>query len=151
MKEYSLNEMQQMQEKALERVRNMQTRANEAVRDTAFDSGAEKTESPKPKTAQEHRSPRDSFYNAVKSTPRQNHIKMPVEMPENIKPYESFREYFEPENKRAAEEKKQTAKANLMDDVLNEPDKALLFALLLLMQSDKADEELMMSLLYIMM
>ncbi len=151
MKEYSLNEMQQMQEKALERVRNMQSRASEAVRDTVLDSQSKKTESRKPMPVQENRSSRDSFYNAVKSAPRQNHIKMPVEMPENIKPYESFREYFEPENKRAAEEKKQTAKANLMDDVLNEPDKALLFALLLLMQSDKADEELMMSLLYIMM
>ncbi len=151
MKEYSLNEMQQMQEKALERVRNMQSRANEAVRETVLDSEPKKAQDTKPEAARENKSSRYGFYSAVKSAPRQNHIKMPVEMPESIKPYESFREYFEPENKRAAEEKKQNAKANLMDDILNEPDKALLFALLLLMQSDKADEELMMSLLYIML
>ena len=146
MKEYNYSEMQEMQEKALERVKDMQQRAKTAAQQANQEiSGFEKIDEPK--------NYRENFYNAVKAmpTPKQNHIKMPVEMPENIRTYESFKEYFEPENKRISEQKQQTTKANLLDDVLKEPDKALLFALLLLMQSDNSDEELMMSLLYIML
>ncbi len=75
---------------------------------------------------------------------------MPVELPQS-KPYESFKEYFEPINKKAKQENEKTVKADLLDTVFKEPDKALLLALLLLLQADGADEELLMSLLYIML
>lgn len=143
MKEYNFSEMQQMQEKALERVRDMQNRAKYAAQQADRDLGYEQPSS------QDYY--KDNFYNAVKSMPKTNHIQMPVEIPDKIKPYESFKDYFEPENKRVSENKQQATKANLLDNVLQDPDQALLFALLLLLRSDDIDEELMMSLLYIML
>jgi len=148
MKEYNFDEMQEMQAKALERVREMQARAQtvaqEADREFSDNSHSEK------RKAQTENAYKENFYNAVKATPNKNRISMPVELPQS-KPYESFKEYFEPINKKAKQEKEKTAKADLLDTVFKEPDKALLLALLLLLQADGADEELLMSLLYIML
>ncbi len=148
MKEYNFDEMQEMQAKALERVRDMQARAQtvarEADRELSDNSETERRET------QNENAYKDNFYNAVKSTPNKNRISMPVELPQS-KPYESFKEYFEPINKKAKQENEKTVKADLLDTVFKEPDKALLLALLLLLQADGADEELLMSLLYIML
>lgn len=141
MKEYNYDEVRQMQEKALERVHDMNLRAQKAMGLT--DNGVSN------EAKKEVSSPSD-FYSAVKSSQNGNRIAMPVELPDN-KPYSSFKEYFEPENKRIRKEAEKSNKADLLDTVLNEPDKALLFALLLLLQSDGADEELLMSILYIML
>ncbi len=148
MKEYNFDEMQEMQAKALERVRDMQARAQTVAReaDREFSDNSE-TERRKTNTENAYK---ENFYNAVKSTPNKNRISMPVEMPQS-KPYESFKEYFEPINKKAKQENEKTVKADLLDTVFKEPDKALLLALLLLLQADGADEELLMSLLYIML
>jgi len=148
MKEYNFDEMQEMQAKALERVRDMQARAQtvarEADRELSDNSEAER------RKTQNENAYKENFYNAVKSTPNKNRISMPVELPQS-KPYESFKEYFEPINKKAKQENEKTVKADLLDTVFREPDKALLLALLLLLQADGADEELLMSLLYIML
>lgn len=148
MKEYNFDEMQEMQAKALERVRDMQARAQtvarEADRELSDNSKAER------RKTQTENAYKENFYNAVKSTPNKNRISMPVELPQS-KPYESFKEYFEPINKKAKQENEKTVKADLLDTVFREPDKALLLALLLLLQADGADEELLMSLLYIML
>lgn len=148
MKEYNFDEMQEMQAKALERVRDMQARAQtvarEADRELSDNSEAER------RKTQTENAYKENFYNAVKSTPNKNRISMPVELPQS-KPYESFKEYFEPINKKAKQENEKTVKADLLDTVFKEPDKALLLALLLLLQADGADEELLMSLLYIML
>lgn len=148
MKEYNFDEMQEMQAKALERVRDMQARAQtvarEADRELSDNSEAER------RKTQNENAYKENFYNAVKSTPNKNRISMPVELPQS-KPYESFKEYFEPINKKANQENEKTVKADLLDTVFREPDKALLLALLLLLQADGADEELLMSLLYIML
>ncbi len=148
MKEYNFDEMQEMQAKALERVRDMQARAQtvarEADRELSDNSEAER------RKTQTENAYKENFYNAVKSTPNKNRISMPVELPQS-KPYESFKEYFEPINKKAKQENEKTVKADLLDTVFREPDKALLLALLLLLQADGADEELLMSLLYIML
>ncbi len=148
MKEYNFDEMQEMQAKALERVRDMQARAQTVAREADRElSDNSETERRKTQTENAYK---ENFYNAVKSTPNKNRISMPVELPQS-KPYESFKEYFEPINKKAKQENEKTVKADLLDTVFREPDKALLLALLLLLQADGADEELLMSLLYIML
>lgn len=148
MKEYNFDEMQEMQAKALERVRDMQARAQTVAREADRElSDNSETERRKTNTENAYK---ENFYNAVKSTPNKNRISMPVELPQS-KPYESFKEYFEPINKKAKQENEKTVKADLLDTVFKEPDKALLLALLLLLQADGADEELLMSLLYIML
>ena len=76
---------------------------------------------------------------------------MPLNLPENRDlTYPSFKEYFEPETQKAKVQTEQSTKANLLDDVLREPDEAMLFSLLLLLKSEGTDESLLMALLYIM-
>ena len=148
MKEYNFDEMQEMQAKALERVREMQARAQnvakQAERELSDENDKERS------GRKDENTYKENFYNAVRSTPTKNRIQMPVDLPES-KSYESFKEYFEPINQKAKQETEKSTKADLLDTVFKEPDKALLLALLLLLQSDGADEELLMSLLYIML
>lgn len=148
MKEYNFDEMQEMQAKALERVREMQARAQnvakQAERELSDENDKERS------SRKDENTYKENFYNAVRSTPTKNRIQMPVDLPES-KSYESFKEYFEPINQKAKQETEKSTKADLLDTVFKEPDKALLLALLLLLQSDGADEELLMSLLYIML
>lgn len=148
MKEYNFDEMQEMQAKALERVREMQARAQNVAKQAEWELSDEKKNEPNSK--KDENTYKENFYNAVRSTPTKNRIQMPVDLPES-KSYESFKEYFEPINKKAKQETEKSTKADLLDTVFKEPDKALLLALLLLLQSDGADEELLMSLLYIML
>lgn len=148
MKEYNFDEMQEMQAKALERVREMQARAQNVAKQAERELSDEKDKERSSK--KDENTYKENFYNAVRSTPTKNRIQMPVDLPES-KSYESFKEYFEPINQKAKQETEKSTKANLLDTVFKEPDKALLLALLLLLQSDGADEELLMSLLYIML
>ena len=148
MKEYNFDEMQEMQAKALERVREMQARAQNVAKQAERELSDEKD---KERSGQKDENTyKENFYNAVRSTPTKNRIQMPVDLPES-KSYESFKEYFEPINQKAKQETEKSTKADLLDTVFKEPDKALLLALLLLLQADGADEELLMSLLYIML
>lgn len=148
MKEYNFDEMQEMQAKALERVREMQERAQNVAKQAERELSDEKDKERSSK--KDENTYKENFYNAVRSTPTKNRIQMPVDLPES-KSYESFKEYFEPINQKAKQETEKSTKADLLDTVFKEPDKALLLALLLLLQSDGADEELLMSLLYIML
>ena len=148
MKEYNFDEMQEMQAKALERVREMQARAQNVAKQAERELSDEKDNERSGK--KDENTYKENFYNAVRSTPTKNRIQMPVDLPES-KSYESFKEYCEPINKKAKQETEKSTKADLLDTVFKEPDKALLLALLLLLQSDGADEELLMSLLYIML
>lgn len=143
MREYTYDELQQMQEKALERVRNMQMYSKSAVEGTNAQSGADRkaVQNPAPQpTAQ------------AKTPPHKNgRIKMPLNLPEERDlVYPSFKEHFAPETQKAKQQAEQKTKANLLDTVLQEPDEAVLFSLLLLLKSEGADEALMMALLYIM-
>lgn len=148
MQEYTYDELRRMQEKALERVRSMQQRAQQYVEE---DNRAAQG---RPQNTDGHRPP-------VQNVPAQNRqpqkkppsgrIKMPLNLPENRDlTYPSFKEYFEPETQKAKAQTAQSTKANLLDDVLREPDEAMLFSLLLLLKSEGADESLLMALLYIM-
>lgn len=148
MKEYNFDEMQEMQAKALERVREMQERAQNVAKQAERELSDEKNKERSGR--KDENTYKENFYNAVRSTPTKNRIQMPVDLPES-KSYESFKEYFEPINQKAKQETEKSTKADLLDTVFKEPDKALLLALLLLLQSDGADEELLMSLLYIML
>ena len=148
MKEYNFDEMQEMQAKALERVKEMQARAQNIAKQAERELSDEKKNINEALNSQN--TYKENFYQAVKSTPTKNRIQMPVDLPES-KSYESFKEYFEPINKKSKQETVKETKANLLDTVFKEPDEALLLALLLLLQSDGADEELLMSLLYIML
>lgn len=148
MKEYNFDEMQEMQAKALERVREMQARAQNVAKQAERELSDEKDNERSGK--KDENTYKENFYNAVRSTPTKNRIQMPVDLPES-KSYESFKEYFEPINQKAKQETEKSTKADLLDTVFKEPDKALLLALLLLLQADGADEELLMSLLYIML
>ena len=148
MQEYTYDELRRMQEKALERVRSMQQRAQQYVEE---DNRAAQR---RPQNTDGHRPP-------VQNVPAQNRqpqkkppsgrIKMPLNLPENRGlTYPSFKEYFEPETQKAKAQTEQSTKANLLDDVLREPDEAMLFSLLLLLKSEGTDESLLMALLYIM-
>ncbi len=148
MQEYTYDELRRMQEKALERVRSMQQRAQQYVEE---DNRAAQR---RPQNTDGHRPP-------VQNVPAQNRqpqkkppsgrIKMPLNLPENRDlTYPSFKEYFEPETQKAKAQTEQSTKANLLDDVLREPDEAMLFSLLLLLKSEGTDESLLMALLYIM-
>ena len=76
-----------------------------------------------------------TFQPAVKTDAPKGHIQMPVNLPK--------KEYDIPE--------KSEQKPNFLDNIFEEPDKALLMSLLLLFKGDKANEELMMALIYIML
>ena len=162
MKEYNYDEIKQMQEKALERVRDMQLKTHQLI-----NGESEKSE--------EQKNYRENFYNAVKTASKADYIKMPVEFPEEISNYESFEKYFGADNNENEENTTQESiednhdnseqsevshesiqqtseSANIpLKGIADEPDKALLLSLLLLLQADNADEELLMSLLYIML
>ena len=148
MQEYTYDELRRMQEKALERVRSMQQREQQYVEE---DNRAAQR---RPQNTDGHRPP-------VQNVPAQNRqpqkkppsgrIKMPLNLPENRDlTYPSFKEYFEPETQKAKVQTEQSTKANLLDDVLREPDEAMLFSMLLLLKSEGTDESLLMALLYIM-
>ena len=148
MQEYTYDELRRMQEKALERVRSMQQRAQQYVEE---DNRAAQR---RPQNTDGHRPP-------VQNVPAQNRqpqkkppsgrIKMPLNLPENRDlTYPSFKEYFEPETQKAKVQTEQSTKANLLDDVLREPDEAMLFSLLLLLKSEGTDDSRLRALLYIM-
>ena len=140
MREYTYDELQQMQEKALERVRNMQMYSKNAVEGTNAQgaTGGAQSNAPQP--------------NAPPIPPHKSgRIKMPLNLPEERDlVYPSFKEHFAPETQKAKQQTEQKNKANLLDTVLKEPDEAILFSLLLLLKSEGTDEALMMALLYIM-
>lgn len=144
MREYTYDELQQMQEKALERVRSMQMYSKSAVEGTNAQSGqrgAGQSEAHTPQTEAPSAAPHK----------QSGRIKMPLNLPEERDlVYPSFKAHFAPETKKAKQQTEQKNKANLLDTVLQQPDEAMLFSLLLLLKSEGADEALMMALLYIM-
>lgn len=135
MAEYTYDELRQMQEKALARVQRMQQRARQYVDD----------QPPAPPAPKPPVPPQPS------EKPKPGRIKMPLNLPENRDlVYPSFREVFSAETEKAKTQAAQKSKANLLDEVLKEPDEAMLFSLLLLLRAEGADEALLLALLYIM-
>ena len=149
MQEYTYDELRRMQEKALERVRSMQQRAQQYVEEdnrAAAQRRPQNTDERKP-LAQNAAAPNRAAAEKTAVRPYQNALE-PAENRDLT--YPSFKEYFEPETQKAKVQTEQSTKANLLDDVLREPDEAMLFSLLLLLKSEGTDESLLMALLYIM-
>lgn len=134
MKDYSYSELKEMQDRAMERVRAMQQRASETVsRENSLQE-----EKPKPDAHTEQN-----------SYTKPHHIKMPVNMP----PRESTEESRVNKASTDSNPASNSASANensIIESILNDPDRAMLLPLLLLLKSEGANEELLMSLLYIM-
>ena len=134
MKDYSYSELKEMQDRAMERVRAMQQRASETV----LRENSVQEEVSKPATA-----PEQNTYT------KPHHIKMPVNMP----PRESTAEGRGSKTNTDSNSASNFASANensIIESILNDPDRAMLLPLLLLLKSEGANEELLMSLLYIM-
>lgn len=152
MKDYSYSELKDMQERAMERVRAMQQRANETV--TAAGNDLLKTNEQQYHDGEPQKGERP------------HHIKMPTNMPpRDSSSYQPFSDYFtKPQSnvsqKQSHNENKSSPPAEhghsllsgnpILESLMNEPDRAMLLPLLLLLRADGADEALMMSLLYIM-
>lgn len=146
MKDYSYSELKDMQERAMERVKTMQQRAKETA-DAANDDLTSQN------STEQHTRYKEKNYEPPASrnqNTRPHHIKMPAGIPKRDSEYESFKEYFGKENSTSRATQSQQNKVNLIESVLNEPDKAMLFSLLLLMRAEGSNEALMMALLYIM-
>ena len=130
MKDYSYTELKEMQDRAMERVRAMQQRASETVsRENSLQE-----EKPKPDAHTEQN-----------SYTKPHHIKMP--------PRESAEESRVNKASTGSNPASNFASANensIIESILNDPDRAMLLPLLLLLKSEGANEELLMSLLYIM-
>ena len=134
MKDYSYTELKEMQDRAMERVRAMQQRASETV----LRENSVQEEVSKPATA-----PEQNTYT------KPHHIKMPVNMP----PRESTAEGRGSKANTDSNPASNSVSANangIIESILNDPDRAMLLPLLLLLKSEGANEELLMSLLYIM-
>ena len=127
MKQYDFNEIQMMQEKALERVRNMQLRARQAVENDSEDLSDGKEKSEKNYITAESLKP------YINSNSSADYVRLPVNLPKKeettVQGNEAVNDF----------------------DLFSQPDRALLFSLLMLLKSDAASEELMMALLYIML
>ena len=135
MKQYEYDEINKMQSRALERVQNMKSRADSIVKET---ENSEKD------------SAKQSFYNAVLSTPKPEHIKMPSNFPENpSQAYENFSSFFT--GGESVQNKETENAPSLFSGSITERDRSLLLPLFMLLKADGADEDLLMSLIYIML
>lgn len=134
MSNYSYSEIQKMQKRAMERVREMQKKSDEAV-------GNNSREYYEPKPA-----PKSSEKSGSQSTVKPKITNLPPNFPD-------FKEYFTersvPVYSQKEEENTQHFQGNIADIISQDPDRALLMGLLLLLKSEGADEMLMMALMYI--
>lgn len=132
MNNYTYSEIQNMQKKAMERVRQMQKNSEQvlstAQRELSQESSAE------------------TYNNSP--TIKSKVTNMPPNFPEK-KIYPDFKEYFsETTSKQKAQEPKTSS--NIIENILNEPDRAVLLGLIMLLKSESADEMLIMALMYIL-
>lgn len=137
MSDYSYSEIQNMQKRAMERVREMQRNSDSVLEHakTELENG------PKREQNGFSRTPPPSA--PVQSPVRPKITNMPANFPkERRRGEQDLPERTEPRD---------TAKdGGLLENILNEPDRAMLLGLLLLLKSEGADEALMMALMYIM-
>ena len=130
MSNYSYSEIQTMQKKALERVRQMQKNSEKFIEETE-----DKTPYIKPK----------QFFEESQIKPKITN--MPPNFPEE-KIYPDFKEFFHKEQQKT-EKPKPTSNNNMLN-ILDEPDRAIILGLIMLLKSEGADEMLIMALMYIL-
>lgn len=129
MSNYSYSEIQSMQKKALERVREMRKNSEKLLEET------DSTPYIKPK----------QFFEETNQV-KPKITNMPPNFPQDTV-YPNFKEFFQ------REEKKEPQKANSVQqsqNILDEPDKAILLGLIMLLKSEGADQMLIMALMYIL-
>lgn len=140
MNDYSYSEIQNMQKRAMERVREMQRNS-----DSVLERARADLESGQPREQREVLTPPP--YNPPRTTGqttvRPKITNMPANFPKERRHEEqALSERIEPHEKEKD--------GGLLESILNEPDRAMLLGLLLLLKSEGADEALMMALMYIM-
>lgn len=133
MSNYSYSEIQNMQKKALERVREMRKNSEKLIEET------DSTPYIKPK----------QFFEEQNQQIKPKITNMPPNFPENTA-YPDFKEFFKKE-----EQKEQAKRINIPVEktklnILDEPDKAIILGLIMLLKSEGADEILIMALMYIL-
>ncbi len=111
-----------MKEYGFDEIREMQQKALERVQNMKLAADRAIADAPAPQPA-------------VKSDSARGHIQMPVNLPKK--------------QEEAPEKSEHTT--DFLDNIFEEPDKALLLSLLLLFKGDRANEELMTALIYIML
>lgn len=133
---YSYAEMQNMQRRAMERVQVMRKKSEDLV------GGSQYASETTPK--------KEDFGKSGTAVPVKTKItNMPPNFPQEK--YPTFKEYFDEEkNIRQKENIRQQPVSDLVDSLLNEPDKAILMGLIMLLRAEEADELLIMALMYIM-
>jgi hypothetical protein len=128
-----------MQQKAMARVREMKRTSDEVTK------AAQKELNYQYKNTEQ---------NSYKPTITAKVTNMPPNFPEN-EVYSDFKEYFKAEHEKTQEKQKplkldNNLKQSSIQTFFDEPDKALLLGLIMLLKSEKADESLIMALTYIL-
>ena len=146
MAEYSYNDIMKMQNDAIKRVNEMQKRAKSVVEEINEEkSQYQKTEHPK-------------------SGQNVKRVKMPDDYLDELKNFASTSAYFEETEREAipredVNDKKENHSpqkhqndvlSNILNDFNMDSDKALILSLVLLLSEEKADEMLVLALLYIL-
>lgn len=133
MSNYSYSEIQNMQRKALERVREMQKNSEKLLEET------EPTPYIKPK----------QFFEESNQQVKPKITNMPPNFPENTS-YPDFKEFFKKEEKKEKMRNVNILPESTKSSLLDEPDKAIILGLIMLLKSEGADEMLIMALMYIL-
>ena len=136
---YSYSEIQNMQQKAMARVREMKRTSDEITRVAQKDFEIDR---------------KNVNYDNDKPSVAPKITNMPPNFPENSV-YPSFKDYFSTQQEITQKKQKLLKQENkpketAIQNLFNEPDKALLLGLIMLLKSEKADESLIMALTYIM-
>ena len=128
-----------MQQKAMERVREMKRTSDEITRVAQKDFEIDR---------------KKVNYDNDKSSVTPKVTNMPPNYPENSV-YPSFKDFFSTQQEIKQQKQKLLNQENkpmetAIQNLFNEPDKALLLGLIMHLKSEKADESLIMALTYIM-
>lgn len=134
MNNYSYSEMQNMQKRAMERVRVMQRNSEEVLKSAKRDLSENENADVSAKT------------NAQQLKPKITN--MPPNFPEE-KVYPDFKEYFNKETQKQRGKTEISGKLGF-EKLLEEPDKAILLGLIMLLKSENADKWLIYALMYIL-
>lgn len=152
MHDYTFDELESMQQQALDRVRNMQSRARAYIEDTAADMKSPPQRTPVQEESTIYREPAAKEEEKQEKKSPVGRISMPLNLPkERESVYPDFKSYFAPHNEAEKASARMDRKANLMDAILKEPDKGLLFVLLLLFNAEGHNETILMAILYILL
>ena len=117
MSSYSYSEIQTMQKKALERVRQMQKNSEKLI-----DEAEDKTPYIKPK----------DFFEDSSAQIKPKVTNMPPNFPQE-RVYPDFKEFFQREEKK--QEKTKPVKNTINTNILDEPDRAIILGLIMLLKS----------------